>query len=176
MEYLPNKDSRWVERATRTTWTVLHTPLDTNKNQWVVAQHRDVIRVFTFTEFLYNFYPDQVAPTSVYDLARQCRITLPNAHNWRLIRPALTGQIHGLDNFHGNALATDGVEVLIERPNHTIVFGHLQFFVPDKALPPDFYKELLKVEQCKKSRKSKKTAPAPAPTKKLIAEYQQLMH
>lgn len=51
-------------------------------------------------------------------------ITRPK--HWRPL--SLVGSIHGIPSFSGKAIATDGILVVIERPDGSRVEGHLENF------------------------------------------------
>lgn len=50
--------------------------------------------------------------------------------NWRPFTKS--GSIHGIPSFNGKAIATDGVLVVIERPQGDRVIAHLDSFIPVK--------------------------------------------
>ena len=59
-------------------------------------------------------------------------VVLPKPHDWRLLNPAIVGEINGLPRSRGVAIATNGILVAIKQNEDQLFIGHLEYFVPDE--------------------------------------------
>lgn len=59
------------------------------------------------------------------------RVLLPRPYEWRLLKQPIVGEINGLPESRGIAIATNGIIVAIQQ-NESLFFGHLDFFVEDE--------------------------------------------
>ena len=65
-------------------------------------------------------------------LVRQHRVVLPRPKDgWRLVMDPIGGQINGLPAIAGKTVATNGIIVALETPSGDLLFGHLEWFVPN---------------------------------------------
>lgn len=85
---------------------------------------------------------------STHQLATLYRIhSLPAPkQDWRLVKEPFTGAIQGLDErgrFRGFAVATNGIIVAIQTGDDRLVFGHIDFFVPDAHEPVRVVKQVI---------------------------------
>lgn len=71
---------------------------------------------------------------SVAAMQKSLAVLLPKPDEWRLLQPALVGQINALPETRGLALATNGIHVLILQENKQC-FGHIDWFVADEDQP-----------------------------------------
>lgn len=79
----------------------------------------------------------ELARTNSYGSLREFvvsnRLMLPKpADDWRLLKDQPIGSINGLPGIVGPAVATNGILVAIERSDRTIMFCHLEWFIPMK--------------------------------------------
>lgn len=68
---------------------------------------------------------------SIAELRSVTGHVLPTPHEWRLLAEQVIGQVRGIPTMRGTAVATNGIHVLILR-HDGVVFGHMDFFVPDE--------------------------------------------
>lgn len=60
------------------------------------------------------------------------RVSLPKPYDdWRIVPDHPLGHIHGLPSMRGQAIATNGIMVLLITSANTPIFGHLQWFIAD---------------------------------------------
>lgn len=57
---------------------------------------------------------------------------LPKPKEWRLVAKPIVGQINGLPQFRGLAVATNGIHVAILTSADHLLVGHLEWFLPDE--------------------------------------------
>lgn len=69
---------------------------------------------------------------SLRQLQDQYHIWLIAPKDWRLIPDMVVGEINGLPSMRGEAVATNGIHVVIITSNNTPLLGHLDWFIPDK--------------------------------------------
>lgn len=76
--------------------------------------------------------------TSIAEVKQVFGITLPKPYDWRLLSPCVVGEINGLPNLRGTAIATNGILVAIVQQTGLII-GHLDYFVADQdqSMPQD---------------------------------------
>ena len=72
--------------------------------------------------------------SSVAELQKTLRLTLPKPYEWRLLNPQPVGQIHALPESRGIAVATNGILVLIMQGDRPF-YGHLDWFEQDENEP-----------------------------------------
>jgi hypothetical protein len=83
---------------------------------------------------------------NVIELMNEFGIILPTPHkDWRLLPDAMVGEINGLVNLRGMAVATNGILVAIT-PGRGIVLGHLSSFVCDEDESNPFDQEVSEVD------------------------------
>ena len=67
---------------------------------------------------------------SVQDFQASKGITLPRPHkDWCLVKDMPVGEIHGIPTICGQAVATNGIIVIIETVNGELFNAHLSSFV-----------------------------------------------
>lgn len=68
---------------------------------------------------------------SVAELAKTHKVLLPRPYEWRLLQPALHGQVLGVPSCRGTAVATNGILVMVLQQD-SFFFGHIDWFVVDE--------------------------------------------
>lgn len=68
--------------------------------------------------------------SSVAELAKTHRVLLPKPYEWRLLNPSLQGEVQGIPNCRGTAVASNGILVLVLQ-DKSFFFGHIDWFVTD---------------------------------------------
>ena len=71
--------------------------------------------------------------TSLHEFLASHSFQQVKPREWRLVKGEPVGQIDGIPSMRGRAIATNGINVAIERGDGTVVLGHLDWFVCDKA-------------------------------------------
>lgn len=70
---------------------------------------------------------------------------LPRPKTWRMLPLAIPGEINGLHNMRGLAIATNGIHVAIENSACTELYiGHLEWFIVDDLNAPASARDVLK--------------------------------
>jgi len=69
---------------------------------------------------------------AVVDWCHKQQLTLDKHSYWWTLPSEPTGHIRGLDNSHGTARITNGIDVWIERADGSLFKGHLAWFIKDK--------------------------------------------
>lgn len=95
---------------------------------------------------------------SVAVFAREHALILPKPRDgWRLLERPCVGEINALVNIRGVCYATNGVMVAIKDGEGKIVFGHLDWFVPDGDVEDTDLEVTPQVRKLKTDRKMKET-------------------
>jgi hypothetical protein len=68
---------------------------------------------------------------SLTEIKNTFRVVLPRPYEWRLLQELMYGEINGLPESRGVAIATNGIIVAIVQESH-LFFGHLDYFVQDE--------------------------------------------
>lgn len=59
----------------------------------------------------------------------------PRDH-WHILQKPRVGEVNGIHTMRGVAFATNGIMVAIKTEEQKIIFGHLDWFVPDREESP----------------------------------------
>jgi len=68
-------------------------------------------------------------------IARDLSILPKPSDTWRILQKPRVGEVNGLPHMRGVAIATNGIIVAIKTGDQRVIFGHLEWFVPDKNEP-----------------------------------------
>lgn len=80
--------------------------------------------------FAYNEF------NSISHLCAAFKTTLPKPATWRLLSPAMVGEINALPGSKGIAIATNGILVAILQ-NTSLFIGHFDSFVVEQVVETD---------------------------------------
>lgn len=76
---------------------------------------------------------DMIRYSSVSQFTREKRVLLPRPHPWYLVSPdnIAHGEINGVPSVRGTTVVTNGILVALETETGNVLFGHIEWFVPD---------------------------------------------
>lgn len=129
--------------STHPQWRLLNAGLF---QQWLDNQTKQLAT----TGELKQHYP------SLFSLVRHHKVMLPAPkETWRLLQQPCLGNINGLPDFRGIAVATNGIIVAIEDPVMDLLFfGHLEWFVKENDNASDL-DVVIKAKRPSKKKDSK---------------------